>query len=97
MLMQTFAQLKNTYGAVWEGSVPTAPPLDLQISSSGQQLVLRYMWTNVCFCQIWLVGAQTSLLVWPQLLVVVSTQKPICNAAMKYHVQSIQSQSSLAG
>ena len=42
MLMQNFVQLKNTYGAVWEGSIPTAPPLDLQISSSGQQLVLRY-------------------------------------------------------
>jgi len=32
---------EKMYGAVWEGSVPTAPPLDLQISSSGQQLVLR--------------------------------------------------------
>ena len=41
LLMQNFVQLKNTYGAVWEG-IPTAPPLDLQISSSDQQLVLRY-------------------------------------------------------
>ncbi|DBA99213.1 TPA: Expansin-B5 [Trebouxia sp. C0006] len=42
---QNFAQLKNTYGAVWEGSTPTAPPLDLQISSSGQQLVLSNLVT----------------------------------------------------
>ncbi|KAL0025083.1 hypothetical protein WJX79_007026 [Trebouxia sp. C0005] len=42
---QSFGLLKNTYGAVWEGSVPTAPPLDLQISSSGQQLVLSNLVT----------------------------------------------------
>ncbi|DBA95815.1 TPA: hypothetical protein ACH3X1_001364 [Trebouxia sp. C0004] len=42
---QNYVQLKNTYGAVWEGSIPTAPPLDLQISSSGQQLVLSNLVT----------------------------------------------------
>ena len=42
VLLQSAAQLKNTYGAVWEGVLPSAPPLDLLISSSGQQLMLRY-------------------------------------------------------
>ena len=41
MLLQNDIQLKNTYGAVWEGGLPSAPPLDLLISSSGQQLILR--------------------------------------------------------
>lgn len=43
MLLQNDVQLKNTYGAVWEGGLPSAPPLDLLISSSGQQLMLRYV------------------------------------------------------
>lgn len=39
---QTFAPLKNSYGAVWEGSLPAAPPLDMQVASGGQTLLVRY-------------------------------------------------------
>lgn len=38
---QAFAPLKNNYGAVWEGSLSAAPPLDMQVASGGQTLVLR--------------------------------------------------------
>lgn len=38
---QNWAQLKNNYGAVWDGSIASAPPLDLQVTSNGQTLVLR--------------------------------------------------------
>ncbi|KAL3153699.1 hypothetical protein ABBQ32_013298 [Trebouxia sp. C0010 RCD-2024] len=38
---QTFAPLKNSYGAVWEGSLPAAPPLDMQVASGGQTLLVR--------------------------------------------------------
>lgn len=37
---QNWAHLKNNYGAVWEGSTPAAPPLDMQITSNGQTLTL---------------------------------------------------------
>ncbi|KAL3140403.1 hypothetical protein ABBQ38_004663 [Trebouxia sp. C0009 RCD-2024] len=38
---QTFAPLKNSYGAVWEGSLPATPPLDMQIASGDQTLIVR--------------------------------------------------------
>lgn len=44
---QNWAQLKNNYGAVWEGSTPAAPPLDMQIISNGQTLILRYVQQHV--------------------------------------------------
>lgn len=40
LLLQNWAQLKNNYGAVWEGSCPSVPPLDIQLISGGQTLVL---------------------------------------------------------